>query len=136
MTRGTKVWLEIFVTALLLHVALILISIIEVFIYSMAFVTGRDQAFYSAHAEVSGPWVSGIFGFILIFLLVRRFIKKYSDHHLLYTIALPATYIIIDLLLLVAWGVDWSGLQPVMFLSNGVKLVAAGLSYWIFKPTV
>jgi len=41
-----RTWLEIVVTAVLLHVALILISIIEVFIYSMAVVPGKDQEFY------------------------------------------------------------------------------------------
>lgn len=133
---NSRTWLQIVVAALLLHVALILISVVEVFIYSIAIVPGKDQTFYSSHAEVSGPWVSGIFGFILIFLLVRRFIKRHSENHLLFTIGFPTVYIMIDLVILLAWGVDWSDLRPVIFLANGTKMLAAFLGYVIFKPRV
>lgn len=127
-------WIKTAFTAFLLHIILIVISIIEVFFYSLLIVPGKDEAFYSKHAEASGPWVSGIFGSIFIFLLVRRFIKRHDQHHLIYTIALPGIYIALDAAFLMAYGVDWSEHILVTGLANSVKVLSAFISYSIFKP--
>ena len=71
-------WLKLIGIVLLLHVVLILLSIIEVAIFSYLITPGKDTAFYSAHAKVSAPWIAAIFGSLFIFLLVKRFIKKIS----------------------------------------------------------
>lgn len=127
-------WVKIFFTAVLLHVALIAISILEVFIYSLLIVPGKDPAFYSQHAQQSGPWISGIFGFIFIFLLVRRFARRSPEKCLVYAVALPAIYIINDLILLQLWDPDWIKQPLVIILGNGPKAISSFLSYLIFKP--
>ncbi|HZY80954.1 MAG TPA: hypothetical protein VFE50_15635 [Cyclobacteriaceae bacterium] len=128
-----KHWVQTLITAVLLHVALIAISILEVFIYSMTIVRGKTEEFYSKHAEVSGPWVSGIFGSLFIVLLVRRFIRQQHDGPLVYAIALPVMYTIIDLILIGMWMNDWTHFTFTTILVNGLKLGASLLSYLIFR---
>ena len=128
-------WIKLTGLAFLLHIALILISIIEVFFYSLLISPGKDEAFYEDHANDSGPWVSGIFGSLLIFFLVRRFIKKNNNgQHLTYTIALPLIYILLDVIILLFFNIDWNEHFPILLMANGVKIAAAFLSYYIYKP--
>ena len=128
-------WLKLIGIVLLLHVVLILLSIIEVAIFSYLITPGKDTAFYSAHAKVSAPWIAAIFGSLFIFLLVKRFIKKFRADHLKYAVALPVTYIITDfLILLVSSGVDLKTQMFQFIIANGVKLIAALIAYKIYAP--
>ena len=130
-----KFWLKLIGTAFLLHIILILISILEVAIYSYLISPGKDQAFYNAHAQISGPWVSGIFGSLFIFLIVRRFIKRNNVRYLTYAIALPFTYIIMDILMLLPFQINWNEHLQVFLAANGAKLMASLMAYFIYKPS-
>ena len=126
-------WLKLIGVALLLHVILIALSIIEVAIYSFAFAPGKDEAFYKEHANITGPWVSAIFGSFIIFLLVRNFIKKNNERLLTYTIAFPAAYMILDVLMLLPFQINWNEHLPVFLMANGAKMAASLLAYLIYK---
>lgn len=128
-------WLKLIGLAFLLHIVLIAISILEVAVYSYLIAPDKNEEFYKEHAQISGPWVSGICGSLIIFLLVRRFIKKNDERHLTYTIAFPATYIIMDILMLLPFNIYWSEHLPIFLMANGPKIAAAFLSYFIYKQT-
>lgn len=134
--KQNKFWLKLIGVALLLHIALIVISILEVAIYSYLIVPGKDEAFYQAHAQITGPWISGIFGSLFIFLLVRRFIKQSNGRYLTYTIALPFIYIIMDILMLLPFQINWNEHIPVFLMANGAKIVSSLLSYYIYKQSI
>lgn len=127
-------WLKLIGFAFLLHIVLILLSILEVAIYSWLIVPGKEEAFYKSHAEVSGPWISGIFGSLFIFLLVRRYIKQNMGRYLTYTIALPFIYILIDILMLLSFQINWNEHLPVFVIANGAKIISSLIAYYIYKP--
>src|SRR4030095_2857254 len=112
--KRNKFWLKLIGVAFLLHIVLILLSILEVAIYSFLIVPGKDETFYKGHAEISGPWISGIFGSLFIFLLVRGFIKQNKGRFLTYTIALPFIYILIDIFMLLPFQINWNEHLPVL----------------------
>lgn len=127
-------WLKLIGMALALHIILILILILEVAVYSYLINPGKDEIFYTAHAEITGPWISGIFGALFMFLLVKRYIRKFSANILLYAIALPVVYMIIDQLILVSAGVNLIGHFMVFIIANGVKVLGSLAAYFIYKP--
>ena len=132
--KQNKFWPKLIAVAFLLHIVLILLSIIEVAIYSWLIVPGKDEAFYKGHAEISAPWISGIFGSLFIFLIVRRFIKRNSGHNLTYTIALPFIYIVMDILMLLPFQINWEEHLPVFVIANGAKIISSLIAYYIYKP--
>ncbi|HMG15554.1 MAG TPA: hypothetical protein VK590_08915 [Saprospiraceae bacterium] len=134
--KQNKLWLKLIEVALLLHIVLIIISILEVSIYSYLIDPGKDEAFYQAHAQITGPWISGIFGSLFIFLIIRRFIKRNSEHHLTYTIALPFIYIVMDILMLLPFHINWNEHLPVFLIANGVKIASSFFSYYLYKQTI
>ena len=134
--KQNKFWLKLIGVAILLHIVLIALSILEVAIYSYLIAPDKDEAFYKAHAQISGPWISGIFGSLIIFLLVRNFIKKNNDRHLTYTIAFPLTYIAMDILMLLPFNINWTEHLPIFLMANGAKIAASFLSYFIYKQTI
>lgn len=134
--KQNKFWLKLIGVAFLLHIVLIIISILEVAIYSYLIVPGKDEAFYQAHAQISGPWISGIFGSLFIFLIVRRFIKKNNGHYLRYTMALPFTYILMDIIILLLFQINWNEHLPVFLSANGAKIISSFLSYYTYKRTI
>src|SRR5689334_24472857 len=125
--KQNKFWLKLLGVAFLLHIVLIIISILEVAIYSYLIVPGKDEAFYESHAQISGPWISGIFGSLFIFLIVKRFISRSNGRYLTYTIALPLTYIIMDVLMLLPFQINWHEHLPVFLIANGAKIVSSFL---------
>jgi hypothetical protein len=132
--KQTKFWLQLAALALLLHIVLIILSILEVTIYSYLIVPGRDQASYQRHAQASGPWISGIFGFVLVFMMVSWFIRKHTGRDLQFAIALPLVYIIMDVLILLPFEINWNEHLPVLLVANAAKLAGSLLSYRVFKP--
>ena len=134
--KKNKFWLKLIGVAILLHIILIALSILEVAIYSYLIAPDKDEAFYKAHAQISGPWISGICGSLIIFLLVRNFIKKNNDRHLTYTIAFPLTYIAMDILMLLPFNINWTEHLPIFLMANGAKIAASFLSYFIYKKTI
>ena len=117
----------------MLHVVLILLSIIEVAIYSYIISPGKDQAFYNAHATVTAPWISAIFGSLLMFFLVRRFIKRFSQQRLTYAIWLPAIYIAIDLIFFLASGYEVKDFGYQFVLAAVPKVVAVVVAYFMYS---
>ena len=131
--KQNKFWLKLTGTALLLHVILILLSIIEVAIYSYLINPGKEQEFYAAHATVSGPWISAVFGSLLMFLFSRRYLKKFNTHHLTYVIGLPAIYLVLDLLMIIAAGYDLIDFLPTFALSSAPKIAAVAIAYFFIQ---
>jgi len=134
--KKNKFWLKLIGVAILLHIVLISLSILEVAIYSYLLAPGKDEAFYNTHAQISGPWISGICGSLIIFLLVRNFIKKNNDRQLTYTIIFPLTYIAMDILMLLPFNINWTEHLPMFLIANGVKIAASFLSYFIYKNRI
>jgi hypothetical protein len=62
--------------AILTMITLVIISFLEVAVYSYLINPGQEQSVYEAHAEVSAPYISGIFGFTIFFLVARYWKKK------------------------------------------------------------
>ena len=132
--RQNKFWLKLVGTALLVHVILIALSIIEVAFYSYVIETGKDEAFYSQHANESGPWVSAIGGSLLMFLLVKRYVRRFTDRQLTYAIMLPVVYIAIDMIILAAANVNIIEHMAQLLPANAVKIAAALVAYYLYKP--
>ena len=126
MQKSTRsFWLRIIGWALLIHIILIALSFIEVFIYSAFINPGHDQAFYNAHAMQSAPYVAIIAGIPVFFFVARWFARKWPDKKISIALGLSMAYIVIDLLVLIPYGVDFGSHALVFFLSFGTKLLAA-----------
>jgi low temperature requirement protein LtrA len=130
-----KFWLKLIGVALLVHIILIVLSIVEVAIYSYLINPGKDDAFYTQHANISGPWVSGIGGSIVMFFLVSRYVKRFSDRHLTYALMLPVIYVVTDIIILMAFNVNLADHLTTTVLANGAKLVGALGAYYLYRPS-
>ncbi|OSZ78671.1 hypothetical protein CAP35_10600 [Chitinophagaceae bacterium IBVUCB1] len=125
-------WLKLVGTAMLLHVLLILLSIIEVVIYSFLINPGHDDVFYEAHATRSAPWVSYIFGSLFVFLFVKRFVQRFNQQQLLYALALPIVYTIIDYIIISIAMDDTESWVTQFFIGSGLKILAGLIAYFIY----
>ena len=119
--------------AILTMITLVSISFIEVAIFSII-QPGNEQAFYEAHTKISAPWISGIFGFIVFFLVVRYWAKKsYSE---LYTLVIlyPTAYALLDLsILLIIGNIEWSTFYITFILANGAKYAGSLVAYRLYS---
>lgn len=131
--RQKKFWLKLIGIAILLHIVLILISILEVAIYSYLITPGKDKEFYDTHATISGPWISAIFGSLFMFFLVKRFTKRFSQQQLTYAMGLFVIYITIDLILVFASGYEFKDYAYSFVLAAVPKIVAVLLAYFIYS---
>jgi len=118
---------------ILTMITLVAISFLEVAIYSMLVEPDQDEAFYEAHAQITAPWISGIFGFIVFFLVVRYWAKKsYPDLSRL-SILYPTTYVLLDLsMLLTIGGIEWSTFYIIFLLANGAKYAGSLMAYRLY----
>lgn len=115
---------------MLAMIILVIISILEVTLYSYIVNPGQDVSVYEAHAEFSAPFISGIFGFILFFLVARHWKKKaiHNLHQLIFLF--PLIYVLLDLVIIVLDGtVEWSGFILIFILANGAKFLGSYLGY-------
>ena len=62
--------------AILTMITLVSISILEVVVYSYVVNPGQAVSVYETHAKFSAPFISGIFGLIIFFLIIRYWKKK------------------------------------------------------------
>src|SRR6188508_3101352 len=86
--------------AILVMITLVIISILEVTLYSYVINPAHEVSVYEAHAQSSAPFISGIFGFIVFFLIARHW-KKKGYHNLFKLIILfPLTYVLLDIVVL------------------------------------
>ena len=128
-------WLKITGWAVLLHVILIVLSIIEVFIYSLVN-SGHEHSFYEEHAKFSGPYISIFFGFILFYFVVRFLSKKIIDKKWGIALSLPIIYTIMDFLMVHFAGVDWSEHFMIFMVSFLVKMTGAFLGAYAIKEKI
>jgi len=131
--RQKNFWLKLIGAAILLHIVLILISILEVAIYSYLIARGKDEAFYNTHATITGPWISAIFGSLFMFFLVKRFTKRFSQQQLAYAIWLPTIYIAIDLIFFFVAGYEFKDFVYPFVLATIPKIVAVLLAYFLYS---
>jgi hypothetical protein len=131
--KQNKFWLKLIGVVLLIHVSLILLSVIEVTIYSYLANPGQAEEVYNAHATQSAPWISYIFGSLFMFLLVRKFMQRFSHQQLTYAIALPLLYGITDILIVIAAGMDLKEAASQLIIGKLLKFAAALLAYVIYS---
>lgn len=132
MKKSFIFWLKVAGCAVLAHVILITLSIAEVFVYSIAFNPGQDQKMYEAHAQVSAPYVSILFGIPVFYLITRLIFSKNEDKKSKILYGLPAIYIMLDIAMLIPYEVDWIGHFWIFALSFGTKFVGtyAGVRFY------
>lgn len=118
---------------LLTMITLVLISFAEVAVYSYFINPGQQESVYEAHANDSAPYISGIFGFIIFFLVARYWKKKeYRDVFKL-VILFPLLYLLLDVIIITAAGVKWSDYILIFALANTAKFLGSYMGYKLTK---
>jgi hypothetical protein len=119
--------------AILTMITLVILSFLEVAVYSYLINPGKDISIYDAHAEMTAPYISGIFGFIIFFLIARHW-KKKGFHNLLKLIFLfPLIYVLLDVIIITAAGVKWSDFFLIFVIANAAKFLGSYLGYKLIK---
>ena len=116
--------------AVLTMITLVIISILEVTLYSYIINPGQEVSVYEAHANFSAPFISGIFGFIVFFLITRYWKKKEYQDLFKLVILFPLTYVLLDIVVILLTGtVQWSDFILIFILANGAKFLGSYLGY-------
>ncbi len=115
--------------AILTMITLVIISFLEVAVYSYLINPGQDQSVYEAHANLSAPYISGIFGFIIFFLVTRYWKKKEYPNVLQLTVLYPLIYILLDIIILTAAGANWADFILIFAIANTAKCLGSYLGY-------
>jgi len=118
---------------ILTMITLVIISFFEVAVYSYLINTGQEQSVYDAHAMITAPYISGIFGFIVFFFVVRYWKKKEYPNVFKLAILYPLTYILLDVIIITAAGVNWADFILIFALANFAKLSGSFLGYKLTK---
>lgn len=118
---------------LLTMITLVIISFLEVAVYSYLINSGQEQSIYEAHAEVSAPYISGIFGFIVFFLVARYWKKKKYPNVFKLAILYPLIYVLLDIIIITAAGVKWSDFILIFAITNTAKFLGSYLGYKLAK---
>ena len=120
--------------AILTMATLVIISFLEVAIYSYVINPGHEASVYEAHANVTAPYISGIFGFIVFFLVTRYWTKREYPNLLKLVILFPLTYVLLDVLVLSLAGMtQWSTFILTFILANLAKFLGSFLGYKLTK---
>ncbi|MBL7902906.1 MAG: hypothetical protein JNK73_12995 [Bacteroidia bacterium] len=119
--------------AILTMITLVLISFIEVAVYSYLIHPGQEQSVYEAHANLSAPYISAIFGFIVFFLVARYWNKKEYPNGFRLAILFPIIYILLDSILITAAGVKWSDFFFIFVTANAAKFLGSYLGFKLTK---
>lgn len=123
-----KFWAKLAGIALALHIVLVIISFAEVAVYSWIIHPGGTESFYRQHAELTGPYVSAIFGFILFFFITRRLLKNRVNPTYPVVLGLPIAYIVLDIVILLFLPVDWSSHLITFVWASGAKFLGSYLA--------
>lgn len=116
---------------------LVLLSILEVAFYAYLVNPGQAPAYYEQHADFSAPLVSGFFGFILFFLVARYWKKQELQSGFTLAMLFPLTYILLDVLVLLALGtIEWSSFILIMLPANAAKYLGSYLGYKLTNQSV
>lgn len=118
---------------ILTMMVLIILSFLEVAVYSYLINPGQEQSVYEAHANTSAPYISGIFGFIVFFLVVRYWKKKEYSNVFKLAMLFPLIYVLIDLIIISAFGVKWSDFILIFAFANTAKFIGSYLGYKLTK---
>lgn len=119
--------------AILTMITLVIISILEVAVYSYVINPGQDVSVYDTHAEMTAPYISGIFGFIIFFLTARHWKKKEYHNVFKLVILFPLTYVLLDIIIITAAGVKWSDFILIFAIANAAKFLGSYLGYKLAK---
>ncbi|MFN0213486.1 MAG: hypothetical protein ACKVT2_04455 [Saprospiraceae bacterium] len=120
--------------AILTMITLVLISILEVAVYSYLINPGQEQSVYETHANSSAPYISGIFGFILFFLVARYWKKKEYPNGFKLAILFPIIYVLLDIIIITAFAAsEWPNLILIFALANTAKFLGSYLGYKLSK---
>lgn len=119
--------------AILTMITLVIISFLEVAIYSYIINPGQDQSVYEAHANITAPYISGIFGFIIFFLVTRHWKKKEYPNVMRLAILYPLIYVLVDIVVITAAGVKWADFILIFALANTAKFLGSYLGYKLSK---
>jgi hypothetical protein len=120
--------------ALLTMITLVIISILEVTLYSYVVNPGQAVSAYEEHAEFSAPLISGIFGFIIFFLIARYWKKKEYQNILKLVFLFPLIYVLLDISIIAIDGtVQWSSFILIFILANSAKFLGSYLGYKLTK---
>lgn len=114
-------------------VTLVLISFLEVAVYSYLINPGLEESAYEAHAEVSAPYISGIFGFVVFFLVARHWKKKEYSNGFKLALLFPLVYIALDIILITAAGVNWAEFFLIFLMANTAKFLGSFLGFKLTK---
>ncbi|PCH66468.1 MAG: hypothetical protein COC01_07915 [Bacteroidetes bacterium] len=118
-------WLKIIGWAVLIHVILIALSILEVAVYAMLIDPGHEESFYQAHAEISAPYISIFFGIPLFNFVARLLAKNKPGKELIIGLGLPNAYIVMDIIMLIFAEVNWAENYVVLGVSFTSKILAS-----------
>jgi hypothetical protein len=108
---------------------LVVISILEVTLYSYVINPGHEVGVYDAHAEFSAPYISGIFGFVVFFLVARFWKKKHFENAFQLALLFPLTYVVLDIVILFVADVVWADFILIFVLADGAKFLGSYLGY-------
>lgn len=114
-------------------ITLVIISFLEVAVYSYFINPGQEQSVYEAHANTSAPYISGIFGFVLFFLVARYWKKRAYPDVFKLIILFPLIYILLDIIIITAAGVNWSDFILIFVIANTSKFLGSYLGYKLTK---
>jgi hypothetical protein len=101
-------------------------------------VPGQPESHYSDHAKLSAPWVAGIVGGLQMYFFTYLYLRNHTTKRLLYALALPSMYLIIDLiidtLILLTTTDKFTGaFATAILLSTLVRYAGALLAYYIHE---
>lgn len=115
--------------AILTMAILVIISFLEVAVYSYLVNPGQSTEVYDAHAMSSAPYISAVFGFVIFFIVARHWkIKQYHDV-LKLVLLFPLIYVLIDIIIITAAGVSWPDFILIFAIANGAKFLGSYLGY-------
>ena len=126
-------WLKVFGVAVLIEVILVALSIAEVFIWSGMQNPEPSMQSCEAHANLTGPPLSAAFGALLMYFFTARYIKKNERNHLLYAIALPCMYLVVDVAILWFYPINWLEHLPLLVAASAPKYAGALIAYYRSK---
>lgn len=115
--------------SILTMITLVIISFIEVGVYSYLINPGQEQPVYEAHAELTAPYISGIFGFAVFFLIARYWKNKEYSNVLKLVILFPLIYVLLDIIIITTAGVKWADFFLIFASANTAKFLGSYLGY-------
>ncbi|MES2618958.1 MAG: hypothetical protein V4613_13860 [Bacteroidota bacterium] len=110
--------------AVLTIATLVIISILEVTVYSYLVNPGQTMSVYDAHAEYSAPYISGVFGFIVFFMVARHWKKRQYPNAFRLSMLFPLVYVLMDMVIIIAATMEhWLDFVGIFLIANSAKFL-------------